>query len=105
MASPKLPAFSGRCRVQQLSAHAALAATVARLLCPVPLPAAPLAALPVGITARTGNRAPYALLALLLAYAVGCTPARKTAATVRHREEHAAPAVNPHGYSYDDTDH
>jgi hypothetical protein len=104
--SPKLPAFSGRCHVQLLpgtAAHTAQTARMLALFAPTPREVRALAALPAGITARSGNRALWLLLALLLAYAVGCTPARD-AAQQRHRDEHAAPMASRYEAHWADTD-
>lgn len=105
--SLRLPAFAGRCHIQLLpgtAAHAADTAHMLRLMQPTPGAARALAALPAGITARTGNRALWLLLALLLAYAVSCTPARQ-AAEQRHRDEHATPTAGRYDWQWDDTDH
>lgn len=102
--SPKLPAFAGRCHVQLLpgtAAHAADTANMLALLTPTPRESRALAALPAGITARTGNRALWLLLPLLLLAGLmtHCTSPRK-AAQQRHREEHPAP-FSRNGWNWD----
>ena len=104
MSSPKLPAFAGCCHIQLLpgtATHAADTARMLQLMQPTPREERALAALPAGITARTGNYALWLLLSLLLAYAVSCSPARK-AAEQRHRDEHAAPTAGRFAWHWDD---
>lgn len=84
--SPKLPAFSGRCRANCLTNAAKLAACEAlekEALAPATRRAK---------ASRSADSIPLLLLALLAAYALlsGCQAARPAARDVRH--EHAAPA-------------